>query len=391
MKGRVMTVLRADHAVDRFRRVRAESERLTAGLTAEDMGGQAFPEASPAKWHLAHTTWFFDEFLVGGEAVFDPAFRTLFNSYYDSVGARPPQAARGGLTRPGLEVVMQYRRWLDRLVPDLAGRPGAVGVLAAGCAHEQQHQELLLTDILALFAGNPLEPAALAVEPAAPPLPAEGWTEHGGGVAEIGASGDGFAFDNEGPRHAVLLAPFRLAARPVTAGQWQAFMADCGYERPELWQSDGWDAVRALGWQAPQYWRPECSPNGGGAWTMMTLAGRRPVDADEPVRHVSWYEADAFARWAGARLPTEEEWEAAAPGGAGAVWEWTGSAHRPYPGWRRPEGAMGEYNGKFMAGRMVLRGGSLATPAGGATRTTRNFWWPAARWQFTGLRLAAAP
>ncbi|MEW5726486.1 MAG: ergothioneine biosynthesis protein EgtB [Pseudomonadota bacterium] len=382
-----MTELAAADAARRYRRVRARTESLVDGMSAEDMNGQAFPEASPAKWHLAHTTWFFETFLLAAHAPWwrppHPEWRMLFNSYYDSVGARPRRDRRGLLTRPSLDEVMAWRRGVDAAVLDLLGRGGVPDELELGLAHEEQHQELILTDGLALFAAHPLEPA-WKPPPAPPgPLPPPGWIGHGGGVVEIGAPADGFAFDNERPRHAVLLRPFRIAARPVTGGEWLAFMADGGYRRPELWQDDGWARVSAEGWRAPDYWNWR-----DGAWTVMTLAGRRPVEVDQPVAHVGWYEADAFARWAGARLPTEAEWEAAAPPGAGRVWEWTADAHRPYPGWRAPAGPFGEYNGKFMAGRMVLKGGSAATPPGAATRHSRNFWQPETRWQFTGLRLA---
>lgn len=401
----------------RFARVRAASLALTEGLSAEDLGAQAFAEASPGKWHLAHTTWFFETFLLAprepGFRPFEPAFRTLFNSYYDAVGARPPQGARGLLTRPGLDVVLAWRRAVDQRVAAMLPGLDADGlaVLETGLAHEEQHQELMVTDQLAAFARHPLAPGWRPFPPAPRRAPQPlTWCGHEGGLLEIGARPDGFAFDNERPRHAVFLRPFRLASRAVTCGEWLAFMADDGYGRPTLWQSDGWDAARVGGWNAPEGWAL-----GEDGWTAMTVAGRRPVDEDAPVCHVSWYEADAFARWAGARLPDEAEWEVmaaqvpasgnllesgflrplpAASGNGlpaqmfGDVWEWTASAHRPYPGWRAPAGAMGEYNGKFMTGRMVCRGGSCATPFGHVRASYRNFWWPSARWQFTGLRLA---
>lgn len=368
----------------RFRRVRAQTEALVEGLTPEDLGAQAFAEASPAKWHLAHTSWFFETFLLTGRAPFNPAFRDLFNSYYDTVGRkRPAQGHRGWLTRPGLAEVLAYRRWVDEGMLDLLARGELPPLLDLGLAHEEQHQELILTDGLALFARNPLEPAWRKVPAPAQAAAAPAWISHDGGVVEVGHSGPGFAFDNETPRHRVMLAPFRMASRPVTNAQWQDFMADGGYANPLLWQSDGWDVVQAQGWTAPEYWRRDQD-----GWTVMTLSGRRAVDPHAPVCHVSWYEADAYACWAGARLPDEAEWEVAAAGLGGEVWEWTASAHRPYPGWRAPKGAFGEYNGKFMAGRMVCRGGSFATPPGHCRPTYRNFWWPATRWQFTGLRLA---
>jgi ergothioneine biosynthesis protein EgtB len=413
MSGNVM-----DDLGRRYRRTRAATWALTDGLSAEDMGAQAFPEASPAKWHLAHTTWFFDTFVLGefepDYQPFHPAFRSLFNSYYDSVGNRPRQAERGWLTRPPLAEVLAWRQAVDGRVAALLerGAPAQVAPrVELGLAHEEQHQELLLTDGLALFARNPLEPAWAAPRPAPQRRQrAQGWVDYAGGMVAIGHAATGFGFDNETPRHSELVPPFRLADRAVTCGEWQAFMADGGYRNPRLWQSDGWDVVQAQGWCAPEYWRPD-----GGGWTTMTLFGREPVDPHAPVCHVSWYEADAYARWAGCRLPGESEWETAAaqiavtgnlleagnlrplppPAGGtgpaqmfGDVWEWTASAHHPYPGWRAPPGAFGEYNGKFMSGRMVLRGGSFATAAGHLHATTRNFWWPAARWQFTGLRLA---
>lgn len=410
-----------DEAIRRYFKVRNRSAALVEDLTAEDMAAQAFAEASPAKWHLAHTTWFFETFLLAelapGRPAFDPAFRFLFNSYYDAIGARPAQSARGLLTRPPLPVVLEYRRAVDHAVADMLANLGgadfgrASAILDRGLAHEEQHQELILTDGLALFARHPLSPAWMRAAPPIPsrPAPPLRWFDHEGGVVEIGARPDSFAFDNECPRHPVQLPPFRLASRAVTCGEWLAFMADGGYRRPALWQADGWDAVQAGGWQAPEGWGFK-----DGGWTMMTLFGRQPVDEDAPVCHVGWYEAECYARWAGARLPDEAEWEAMAAGLPvsgnlldsnclrplpavanghpaqmfGDVWEWTASPHRPYPGWRAPAGAMAEYNGKFMSGRMVCRGGSFATPANHIRASYRNFWWPSARWQFTGLRLA---
>lgn len=404
----------------RYRRVRAQTDALVERLTPEDMVVQPFAEASPAKWHLAHTTWFFETFLlaafVPGRDPFDADYRMLFNSYYDTVGTRPRQGHRGWLTRPGLAEIAAYRIHVDRAVLDLlAGgdpTPELAATLDLGLAHEEQHQELILTDGLALFARNPLEPAwreaVAAPRRSAAPLT---WVEHEGGVVEIGHDDkNGFAFDNEKPRHRVLLRPFRLASRLVTNGEWQDFMADGGYARPVLWQADGWDLVQAKGWTAPLYW--QCRD---GQWSVMTLFGREAVDPDAPVSHVSWFEADAYARWAGARLPEEAEWEVVAAGVPasgnllesgcfrplpapassggpvqmfGDVWEWTAGVHRPYPGWRAPPGAFGEYNGKFMTGRMVCRGGSFATANAHVRASGRNFWWPSCRWQFNGLRLA---
>jgi ergothioneine biosynthesis protein EgtB len=378
--------------IELYRRVRAHTLSLVDGLTPEDMQAQAMPDASPAKWHLAHTSWFFEVFVLEEEAAADyrpfaADFRMLFNSYYDTVGDRPPRPHRGLLTRPALAEVLAWRAHVDEAMAVLLARRGdrLRRVVELGLAHEQQHQELMVTDQLALFARHPLQPGWRP--DASPPLQplATDWLDHGGGVVEIGHGGDGFAFDNEGPRHRVLLIPFRLQARPVAAGEFLAFINDHGYRRPHLWMSDGWDAVRREGWQAPGYWERR-----GDGWTVLTPSGRRPVAADEPVRHLSWYEADAYARWAGARLPSEAEWEvmAAALPGVGVVWEWTASAHAPYPGYRPPGGAFGEYTGKFMSGQMVLRGGSDATPPGHTRPTYRNFFPPAARWQMSGLRLA---
>jgi ergothioneine biosynthesis protein EgtB len=378
------------------------------------------PDASPAKWHLAHTSWFFEAMAlapnVPGYRVFDPRYNFLFNSYYESVGARQPRALRGLLTRPALEEVLRYREHVDRAIAELLEREIAeavLGVIELGCQHEQQHQELLLTDILHLFAQNPLLPnyadsVPLPVEfaPRAKPV----YRSFPGGQFEIGHRGPGFAFDSEGPRHAVQLEPFRLADRLVTNGEWAEFIADGGYGNPLLWLSDGWAKVREEGWTAPLYWEAR----DGEFWTM-TLRGAQPVDADAPVSHVSYFEADAFATWARRRLPTEAEWEVAAqtlpvdgnlldsgrlrpkPAPAangqlrqmfGDVWEWTRSAFLPYPRFRPMEGALGEYNGKFMSGQFVLRGGSCVTPRDHVRATYRNFFAPHARWQFSGLRLA---
>jgi ergothioneine biosynthesis protein EgtB len=378
------------------------------------------PDASPTKWHLAHTTWFFETFIlaksVPGYRVFDEGYGFLFNSYYEAVGARQPRPLRGLLTRPSLAAVSAYRRAVDAAMASLLKDldDGDVQALATlGIHHEQQHQELMLTDILHLFAQNPLSPAYAAgaaprVTPTAPaPL---SWVEHPGGIVGIGHDGSGFAFDNEGPRHKVLLRPFRLASRAVTNGEWRDFLADGGYRRPELWLADGWAMVQAERWRAPLYWRLD--DDGGTA--CMTLSGLTPIDDAEPVCHVSYYEADAFARWAGKRLPNEAEWEVmaaavpsagntlgsgalrplAATGGGpphqlfGDVWEWTASPYAAYPGFVPAAGAVGEYNGKFMCNQMVLRGGSCVTPDGHLRPTYRNFFYPHQRWQFCGVRLA---
>ena len=371
----------------RYAGIRAHTESLASALTPEDQCVQSMPDASPAKWHRAHTTWFFEQFIlnefVPSYREFDADFRFLFNSYYDAVGARHPRPMRGLLTRPAAEQIAAYRAhvdaammaWADTAPPDL---------VALGLQHEQQHQELLVTDILHAFAQNPLSPAAQPGwrEPAGSPGPTR-FLPRKGGIVRIGHTGDGFCFDNEGPAHDVLLNDYAIADRLVRNSEWAAFVADGGYRTPSLWMSDGWATVQAQAWTAPLYWRDDAM--------QMGLNGLAPLDPDAPVRHISWYEADAFARWADARLPTEFEWEAAASDlreTTGHVWQWTDSAYRPYPGYRPPPGAVGEYNGKFMINQMVLRGGSVATPPGHARRPYRNFFHAEKRWQFTGLRLA---
>ncbi|MDB5708486.1 MAG: hypothetical protein JWL96_556 [Sphingomonas bacterium] len=402
----------------RYARARALSESLVAPLSDADASVQSMPDASPAKWHLAHTSWFFETFVlrdhVPGYALFDDRFPFLFNSYYEAEGSRHARDRRGMITRPSLAEVLTYRAYVDAaLLAALDALPAATRELVAlGCHHEEQHQELLLTDLLHLMAQNPVEPAVWAGEPKIPvamPGPI-GWLAHPGGVVEIGhaVANAGFAFDNEGPRHPTLLAPHALANRTVTNGEWAAFIADGGYAEPRHWLADGWGWVKANRIAAPLYWEQQ-----DGGWTRFGLDGRRPVDPAAPVTHVSFYEADAYASWADARLPTEAEWEAHAapfdPAGGnqldgagpveprpateghglfGDVWEWTGSAYRPYPGFRTAEGAVGEYNGKFMSGQSVLRGGSCATPRGHARASYRNFFYPHQRWQFTGVRLA---
>ncbi len=400
------------------------SHELAEPLSPEDMTVQAMEDASPTKWHLAHVTWFFETFILAkhlpGYRVFDESFNYCFNSYYESQGARQPRPRRGLLTRPSTERVMAYRAHVDDGLRTLLARgidAEAARLIEIGINHEQQHQELLLTDILALFAANPLRPAyrsrrprRVEPEPAAP-----GWIEFPSGIRSIGHGGDGFAWDNEAPRHEALVHPFRLADRLVTNGEWLQFMADGGYSRPEHWLADGWSAVNREGWEAPLYWEKR-----DGGWLGMSLEGLHAIEHAAPVCHISYYEADAFARWAGKRLPTEFEWEAAAQDQAaeggldadasatgtlrpraagpatgrprqmyGHVWQWTQSAYLPYPGYRPPDGALGEYNGKFMVSQQVLRGGSCATPAGHTRATYRNFFYPHQRWQFMGLRLAA--
>ncbi len=387
-----------------YRSVRSHTESLAASLSAEDQCVQSMPDASPAKWHRAHTTWFFEQFVavpnIPGYQPFDPRYQFLFNSYYEAVGARHPRPARGLLTRPTADEVGQYRRAVDAAMLGWLEHapPAAAALVTLGLHHEQQHQELLLTDILHALAQNPLLPAAIPGwrEPSYAPGPTR-FVDLPGGLASIGCRGrdgvaqDGFAFDNEMPRHRVLLAPCRLASRLVRNGEYRAFMEAGGYRAAALWMADGWDCVRAQGWDAPLHWRQT-----DGGWEQMTPGGLQPIDPEAPVRHLSWYEADAFARWSGARLPTEAELEVALTmpqtGGmaelTGHVWQWTGSAYLPYPGFRTPPGAVGEYNGKFMINQMVLRGGSSATPPGHTRPSYRNFFPPDKRWQFTGLRLA---
>lgn len=400
----------------RYRSVRALTLALAEPLSDADATVQSMPDASPAKWHMAHTTWFFETFVlrdhVPGYALHDPRFPFLFNSYYEAEGKRHARHRRGMITRPTLDEVRAYRAHVDAaLLAALAHLPEAARELVAlGCHHEEQHQELFVTDILHLFSENPLEPALYALEPKAPvamPGPIT-WVEGPAGIVPVGRDGQGFAFDCEGPRHDALLHPHALADRTVTNAEWMQFIADGGYRDPRLWLSDGWAWVKGEGIAAPLYWEER-----DGGWTRFGLDGRRAIDPAAPVTHVSFYEADAFATWAGARLPTEFEWEAAAarhdPAGGnqmdragaieprpathgpaffGDVWEWTGSAYRPYPGFRAVEGAVGEYNGKFMNGQFVLRGGSCATPRGHARASYRNFFYPHQRWQFTGVRLA---
>ena len=408
--------------------VRGLTETLCEPLVPEDYVVQAMPDASPAKWHLAHTTWFFEQFLltrhVPGYRVFHPRFAYLFNSYYVTVGERHCRPRRGLLSRPTVAEVYEYRRHVDRHMRQLLANPGATElaelrpVIEIGLNHEQQHQELLLTDVKYAFAVNPLYPVYRerpAAAPAAAPVPALQWERFDEGLRWLGHAGDGFAYDNEGPRHRVWLDGFEIASRPITNGEFRAFIDDRGYQRPELWLSAGWDAVQQNRWDCPLYWEP----SEGGGWQNFTLAGMRPVDDAEPVCHVSYFEADAYARWAGGRLATEAELEVAAgdvpadgnfvddglyhpaalsggpiaddgarSGFYGATWEWTRSQYLPYPGYVAPPGALGEYNGKFMCNQFVLRGGSCATPRSHIRRTYRNFFPPEARWQFSGIRLA---
>ncbi len=379
------------HGLDPFKIVRSRTEELAAPLSAEDQTVQSMPDASPTKWHLAHTTWFFETFVLRPHAkdyrAFDPAFEYLFNSYYEAVGPRHPRPQRGLITRPGVEEVLAYRRHVTAATLDFLQTDHVAGDLVElGLHHEQQHQELILMDIKHALSMNPLRPAYRSVQAMTARVPANlGWREFEGGLVETGHGGQGFAFDNEGPRHRSWLDAFAIALRPVNCGEYIAFMEDGGYQRPEFWLSAGWDCVNQRGWEAPLYWE-----NKDGVWHVFTLSGLEPVDPSRPVCHVSAFEAAAFAKWAGKRLPREAEWEIAAEAvqGTGEVWEWTASPYVAYPGYREPAGAIGEYNGKFMASQMVLRGGCAATPAGHIRPTYRNFFPPDARWMFGGIRLA---
>jgi ergothioneine biosynthesis protein EgtB len=404
----------------RYRAIRAATEALVVPLSAEDCAIQSMPDASPVKWHLAHASWFFETFLLEpyfpGYRLHDAAFRVLFNSYYNAVGDKHPRPQRGLLSRPSLEAIRAYRAHVDEAMTALLARDATATALSAlielGLNHEQQHQELILTDVKHMLSCNPLKPAyaivrSAPVAAAAPPLT---WVEFDQGLVEIGHDGSGFAFDNETPRHREYLDAYALASRPVTNADYAAFIDDGGYRRPELWLSEGWEWLNAGRIAAPLYWEhSETGPR------QFTLHGMLPVDPDAPVCHVSLFEADAYARWAGARLPTESEWEVAAAHAAfdghfaedgvlqprpaprdrapplqlfGDVWEWTRSAYAPYPGFRPAAGAIGEYNGKFMCNQHVLRGGSFATPRSHVRASYRNFFPAAARWQFSGLRLA---
>jgi ergothioneine biosynthesis protein EgtB len=424
----------ASRLAGRYGDVRSFTELLAEPLSAEDQTVQTMPDVSPTKWHRAHTTWFFETFVLGehrpGYEAFDPDYGFLFNSYYEAVGPRHPRPQRGVLSRPGIADIARYRAAVDASMCELllGGVDDAVADLVVlGLNHEQQHQELLLMDIKHVLGANPLFPAYVQAPALVPrPAPVARWIEHPGGVVAVGHEGGSFAFDNETPRHETLLTPFALRSTLVTCGEWLEFIADGGYERPELWMSDGWAVVQREGWEAPDYWhRDDADADAGSGWTIQTLYGARPVDPAEPVVHASWYEADAFARWSGCRLPSEAEWETVAAdrlagsgrepdagldtagieGGRlhpavagvdgdeeqwlGAVWQWTASPYAAYPGFRPAAGAVGEYNGKFMVNQHVLRGGACVTPAGHARATYRNFFYPASRWPFCGLRLAA--
>ena len=399
----------------RYREVRAMTESLGAPLSPEDQMVQSCLEASPVKWHRAHTTWFFETFLLAphspGYRTLDNRFRFLFNSYYNNVGERPERTTRGMMSRPSAHDVARYRQHVDDAMERLLAEtddPQVVELVELGLNHEQQHQELIVTDIKHAFWTNPLRPAYWpAKQPGKQPAAPFSWKEHGGGVVEIGHAGPGFAFDNEAPRHRVFLEPYALASRLVTNHEYLEFIADGGYRTPTLWLSEGWDTVRANGWRAPLYWEER-----DAEWLAFTSSGVKPLDVDEPVCHLSYFEADAYARWRGARLGTEFEWEHAAtrepisgnfvesqqlhPRAAqtaesqifGDCWEWTSSSYAPYPGFRAAEGALGEYNGKFMCNQYVLRGGSCATPQSHIRPSYRNFFPAQTRWQFSGIRLA---
>jgi len=411
-----------DEAVflSRYSAIRSLTETLAAPLSPEDQCLQSMADASPTKWHLAHSSWFFETMVMAphapGYEAYDPRYFHLFNSYYEVLGTPPPRARRGLLSRPSVADVLAYRKHVDTAMIRLfrrasrTSRMGFEAITELGLHHEQQHQELILTDIKHAFGGSPVLPVYAPAQPAAVgTMPALKWLDFAGGIVPIGHTGEDFAFDNEKPRHLALLTPYRLASRLITCGEYLAFIEDGGYSNPGFWLSDGWATVQREGWKAPLYWSNE-----DGGWQVFTLNGLQPLKADEPVVHVSFYEAAAYAAWAGKRLPTEFEWEAAAsaqpvegnlldpvrphpkPAEAAAgltqiygdAWEWTRSSYDPYPGFRPLDGAAAEYNGKFMCGQVVLRGGSAATPTGHIRPSYRNFFPPAARWQFSGIRLA---
>jgi ergothioneine biosynthesis protein EgtB len=403
-------------ALDAYRSVRDLTERLAEPLSPEDQTVQSMPDVSPTKWHRAHTTWFFETFLLRdalpGYIEFHPEYGFLFNSYYEAIGSRYPRDHRGVISRPGIAEIATYRAHVDGAMGDLLARSpddATTNLVELGLHHEQQHQELLLMDIKHVLSQNPLQPRYHAPRAASKDTtrnesPKITWIPHDAGSVLIGHDGGGFAFDNEMPRHTATVTAYEIADRPVTCGEFREFIDDGGYERPELWLSDGWAMVLAERQSAPAYWSVV-----DGAWEVFTLGGTKPIEPAEPVCHITYYEADAYARWAGARLPTETEWEAAQPllasrahfdpldvhprpvtasGAVGEVWEWTASAYLPYPGFRPASGAVGEYNGKFMVNQHVLRGGSVATPPGHYRPTYRNFFPAGSSWPFTGARLA---
>ncbi|QEG36549.1 ergothioneine biosynthesis protein EgtB [Bythopirellula goksoeyrii] len=426
MSNQTETVSIPTNLAKRFAAVRLFTEQICETLQAEDCCIQSMPDASPIRWHLAHTTWFFETFLLKADPsyrVFDDHYEVLFNSYYNAVGEQFPRALRGMLSRPTVAQVYDYRHKVDQCVADwftngrIEADPQLARVVELGLNHEQQHQELILTDVKHLFSLNPLLPTfRTGTQPSTTNVTSEcDWIDFEEGQHRIGNAGEGFSYDNESPLHRVFLESFAIASRPVTSGEFLKFITDDGYSRPEYWLSEGWRQVQDRGWRHPQYWYQEC-----GEWQEFTLAGLRLLDPSAPVAHVSYFEADAYARWAGARLPTEAEWEVAAEevpiegnfadsllaaGQAihpssridekgpldhlfGDVWEWTASQYTAYPGYQPPPGALGEYNGKFMCNQFVLRGGSCATSSDHIRRTYRNFFPPEARWQFSGFRLA---
>jgi ergothioneine biosynthesis protein EgtB len=408
---------RAGSLRDRFRVVRKKTLHLTRLLSAEDQMLQSMPDASPTKWHLAHTTWFFETFILQPNLphykLFNSRYKFLFNSYYKRLGAHPNRGSRGLMSRPGLQEIHEYRDHVDRAISAVLDRTPIsdeiLDLIELGLNHEQQHQELIVTDIKHALWSAPIPPEAAGETRSGSVAPQLSWIQFEGGIHSVGHAEGGFAFDNESPRYEVLLRQFQIASRALTNAEYMKFMADGGYSRPELWLSDGWDMVRANGWDAPLYWEP----GDNRAWLQFDGSRIKAVDATEPVCHVSFYEADAYARWSGARLPLEEEWEVVAtrypskgtfleddvfhPQAArgdglqqifGDVWEWTASPYVAYPGFKPAEGLIGEYNGKFMCNQLVLRGGSCATPASHIRASYRNFFPPHARWQFSGIRLA---
>ncbi|HEV3080700.1 MAG TPA: ergothioneine biosynthesis protein EgtB [Gemmataceae bacterium] len=405
-----------------YEQVRSCTEKLCAPLETEDYVIQSMPDCSPTKWHLAHTSWFFETFVLGphlsGYRPFDPQYRYLFNSYYNAVGPRWPRPQRGLLSRPTVVEIFRYRKYVDEHMVQFlqstqaAAAPDIAGKVVLGLNHEQQHQELIVTDLKHALATNPLRPVYRPAAPDEGDRPPLAWVSYTGGLTQVGHVGPGFAFDNESPQHQVFLEEFQIASRLVLNQEFLAFVEDGGYQRPEFWLSDGWAARQERAWEAPLYWEKQ-----DGQWLVMTLAGCQPLNAAAPLCHVSYYEADAFARWSGQRLPTEQEWESAAAGVASAghfleshryhpaavraaedrgplyqlygdVWQWTASPHMAYPGYAATSGALGEYNGKFMCNQLVLRGASCVTPRSHARLTYRNFYPPEARWQFSGIRLA---
>lgn len=396
MRSEQREIAHGETLLDRYRSVRSRTESLIAPLDAEDMVVQSMPDASPGKWHIAHTSWFFETFLLNGNIadypLFDADFAYLFNSYYEALGPRHPRPQRGLMTRPGVARILAYRKHVDVHMNALLQSPLAEelrSLIELGLAHEEQHQELLLMDILHLFSLSPVRPVYDAHWPRDLPGRRGQYQPHKGGLTQIGHAGPGFAFDNEGPRHTTYLQPFEISDRLVTNGEWLAFIRDGGYRQAGLWLSEGWSMIQDNGWDAPLYWQHD-EQHG---WQRMTLRGMEAIDPDGPVTHISYYEAAAFAHWADARLPTEAEWEAAAVAGLleqvdDVAWQWTQSAYSAYPGFRPAASAVGEYNGKFMINQIVLRGGASISSPGHSRPTYRNFFQTGKRWMCAGLRLA---